>query len=187
MGFGLSWDTVEIETIEGRCEEMTTYLDKESVLKACGEAEKCNIFERIRRGDYDATASSERWRTCMAEKDAEIARLTVKISLLEGLCDIQKASLDEQEKLPKFLAPCPSPNDKCAHYAIYDRDGRGTRHCCMKWRDENDGKGIIHACEEPAQKAPEPELVICSFAKICKHVCFHKIPHPRECRFNQKC
>src|SRR5271157_3867063 len=24
MGFGLSWDTVEIETIEGRCEEMTT-------------------------------------------------------------------------------------------------------------------------------------------------------------------
>src|SRR5208337_5366127 len=112
MGFGLSWDTVEIETIEGRCEEMTTYLDKEAVLKACGEAEKCNIFERIRRGDYDATASSERWRTCMAEKDAEIARLTVKISLLEGLCDIQKASLDEQGKVLREIrgkmAPQPS-------------------------------------------------------------------------------
>ncbi len=229
---------------------MTTYLNKEAVLKAAKDAmtwpeHAAGLVMRIERGEFDAHmgAVCSKCNIRLAHidlkdktqgKDAEIARLKEKcdaaifaphrlggpwdqlhkavaenqtlrdrISELEKLTELQKETIDAQGKAlqearpPKCIVPCPYPEEGCPWYAVYE-DERGTRHCCMKWRDENDGKGIIHACEEPAQK--EPELVICEGALDMQPIrsslcdpCRHGRPHKKDedcyslgCRINSK-
>jgi hypothetical protein len=180
---------------------MTTYLDKEAVLKAFKE-EPLNFYNRFLKGEFDAPLiPPEYWRTGMAEKDVEIARLKHQLKIeseasghvirtaydqitklvstvslqgdritdLEKLCDMQKATIDAQGNV------------------LREERDRVLDDLISKFDDMNDEMfmGYMQSIRSKQTAQKEPELVICPSRKhgTCPNPpksCLHSSPHPKK-------
>jgi hypothetical protein len=117
---------------------MTTYLDKEAVLKElteraqryqdAGDFGYCCAINclkiNIEHEDFDAkTTSPEYWRTCMAEKDVEIAQLTKHRDDLIGAVKFAKEMNDKLKLQRNGVAA--SREKALDRIAQYEKDQRG--------------------------------------------------------------
>jgi predicted RNase H-like nuclease (RuvC/YqgF family) len=174
---------------------MTTYLDKETVLKYLtseGDGKASDymlpaeyvktLLEHLEKGEFDATNSIGCEKKCygnaeefkalknsIEEKDAEIARLKSRITELEKLTELQKGTIDAQGKATRA-------NMAKELSAIIQQEWQ----CSLPeilYIIECAEKGKYGAFSKPAQK--EPELFICpNVGKliICSG-CHHATPH----------
>ena len=192
----------------------TTYLDKEAVLKALydddgkeRQYEYCSELKgRIEHGEFDAhmgpICSKCNIRLAhidlkdkMRGKDAEIANLEKKNL---GAHEIIKEKHAEIERLiEKYNEAKAAPHypdgpwDKlhkavAENRTLRDRIADLEKLCDMqKATIHSLGKALRESqCEQPAQKAPEPELFVCPDAgchPLCDIIhCEHKEPHKHD-------
>ena len=113
---------------------------------------------------------------------AENRNLRDRIADLEKLCDMQKATIDQQgieiEQKNKILQ---SRMDEIGElYEKIRAQDQDQEYLKKMLQCANDG------LEQTAQK--EPELFVCPFGKECRNGgCYHKEPHPKEHKCTIKC
>ncbi|MFA6364226.1 transcriptional regulator [Methanoregula sp.] len=114
---------------------------------------------------------------------AEGMQFEDRIAELEKLCDMQRANLDAQgnalrearEKGERALDQLHELHDQIAN-GLSHEETMGSIEECIDTIAPGTSQ-IIHS-NQPAQKAPEPELFICPEARVCKpSTCFHNQPH----------
>lgn len=182
---------------------MTTYLNKEAVLKAAKDAmtwpeHAAGLVMRIERGEFDATPGPL-IMAYTADKDAEIARLKKELFFVSSSAGIRgksilasfriigdlKARIAELEKLTESQQGIINQQTEARQKARANMAKDLSAIIQQEWQCslpeilyiiECVEKGKYGEFPKPAQK--EPELFICPGAKSCiKDDCPHHHPH----------